>query len=235
MSWKRSENVGFPQIWHTFEAKDPDSGQSVKYRVQDLPEDRYDEVLDLMKYIFLKEEILAVAFDHHTDPRERKMDFWSNVLNKKLSVVCFKEGSDEICGFNILEVIQKEDKPKELPDQKVLDITKVLNFVKEKSDIFNRYGVEEYLYGVGLLIIPKYRGLGLSTEILRARIPLGKALGFKVTSTAFTGTASQKAASRAGFIEDFSILYGDLANKEPFVTVPNVASETLKFMSLRIE
>lgn len=59
MIWKRPENIDFPQVWWTFEAKDPDTSQKVKYRVQDLPEDRYDEALKLMATEFIRDETMC--------------------------------------------------------------------------------------------------------------------------------------------------------------------------------
>lgn len=50
-----------------------------------------------------------------------------------------------------------------------------------------------------------FRGLGIATEMLKARIPLLKAIGLSVTSTVFSVIGSQKAAKNAGFIEDFVI------------------------------
>lgn len=51
----------------------------------------------------------------------------------------------------------------------------------------------------------EYRGLGIATEMLKARRPFLKALGLSLTSTSFTGTASQKAAQKAGYVEDYAI------------------------------
>lgn len=67
------------------------------------------------------------------------------------------------------------------------------------------YNIDKYLSALGLVVSPKYRGRSVSSEILKARFPLCKALNIKVTSTVFTGPISQKAASRAGFVESYSI------------------------------
>lgn len=37
LSWKRPDNVPFPQVWLKFQAKDINSDDLVNYRVQDLP------------------------------------------------------------------------------------------------------------------------------------------------------------------------------------------------------
>ncbi|XP_055684454.1 uncharacterized protein LOC129790769 isoform X2 [Lutzomyia longipalpis] len=237
MPWERPESVTFPQIWTTFVARDPDSGLNVKYRIEDIREDRFDEVLDLMANVFLKDEVTCVSLDLFNDPDFNGRNFWLEILNKKISVICFKEGSDEICGFNLLEVLEKdvEEPEPEFKSKKVQDLLKVMNFVKAKADTYNRHGVDKFLHAMGLLVMPKYRGLGLATEILKARVPLGKALGLQLTGTVFTGIGSQRTAAKAGFIEDYSVLYEDLKNKEPFVDFPNISTPKMKFMSLRLD
>lgn len=57
----------------------------------------------------------------------------------------------------------------------------------------------------GLSVKSKYRGRGIGENILKARIPLGKAIGVNVTSTIFSAIASQKAAFKAGFQLSYEI------------------------------
>uniref|UniRef100_A0A1L8DD55 N-acetyltransferase domain-containing protein n=1 Tax=Nyssomyia neivai TaxID=330878 RepID=A0A1L8DD55_9DIPT len=242
MKWERPESVSFTNIWLNFTAKDPDSGQIVNYYVQDVPEERFDEVAQLMATIFTRDETMCKSLDIINDPMynmEDSIKDWKNLLKQRMSLICFKEGSDEICGINMLEVLGKHEVNhfsfNEDTDDKDQYILKVIEFVKSKVDPCNRYHVDKYLHCLGLLILPKYRGLGLATEILKARIPMGKALGLTLSGTLFTGIAAQKAGLRAGFIEDYSVLYGDLANQEPFVEFPNISSQTLKFMSLHLK
>lgn len=44
--WERSSDVPYPKVWLEFEAKDSkDSDKLVKYRIQDLPENRFDDAV----------------------------------------------------------------------------------------------------------------------------------------------------------------------------------------------
>uniref|UniRef100_A0A7G3B3Q1 N-acetyltransferase domain-containing protein n=1 Tax=Lutzomyia longipalpis TaxID=7200 RepID=A0A7G3B3Q1_LUTLO len=237
MPCKRSETVTIPQTLMTFKASDPNSGLCVKYRIERLSEDRFSEVNDLMANVFIKHEVTCASLELFNDPDFDGRKSWIEVLNKRISLVCFKDGSDEICGFNLLEVLQKDsEKPEiEAKSKNLEDIVKVKNFIHAKADTYNRHGVDKFLHSRGLLIVPKYRGLGLSTKILKARIPLGRALGVKVSGTIFTSDVSQKTAAKAGFVEDFSVLYEDLRNKDPFVDFPNVSTPSMKFMSLTLD
>lgn len=60
--WKRPKSLEFPKIWHTFKAKDIDSDNLVKYRIQDLPESIFDEAIKMMSTAFCKDEPLCEAY-----------------------------------------------------------------------------------------------------------------------------------------------------------------------------
>ncbi|GAB0087122.1 hypothetical protein DMENIID0001_013990 [Sergentomyia squamirostris] len=238
MTWFRPENLKFPEIWYSFEAKDPDIGNIVKYRVQDIPEDRFKEVEHLMETIFNRDEVSCRAIDAVNNQQFNtiRSSIVKITLSQKISLICFKEGSDEICGINLLEILEKESEEKNFqnPNQVKTDLRKVADFIKRKADPFNKYNVDKYISAVGLIVIPKYRGLNLATEILKARVPLCRGLGIKLTGTVFTGPASQKAAQKAGFVNDYEARYADFEDSEPYVKFPNIACETIKFMTLRI-
>lgn len=61
LKWKRPENSEYPKIWLTFKAKDVDSEKLVEYRIQDLPESRFDEAVQFMTTNFCKDEPLNEA------------------------------------------------------------------------------------------------------------------------------------------------------------------------------
>jgi RimJ/RimL family protein N-acetyltransferase len=84
----------------------------------------------------------------------------------------------------------------------VKDILDVMNISEEQFNLFEHYKIDQCLYGFGLAVDPTYRGRGIATELLKARFPLLKTLGIKITTTAFTGPASQAAARKAGYHED---------------------------------
>lgn len=157
-------------------------------------------------------------------------------MAQKTSLVCFKDGADEICGLVISKVHEKHAKEdeREIYDKKLQDISKAFAFIEKNADLYGRYEVDKHLYVLTLLVLPKYRGIGLSTEILKASIPFCRALGLKITAGIFTGTASQRSAAKAGFVEDYSVLYEDLAKHEPYVLFPNVTDPSVKFMSRRV-
>jgi hypothetical protein len=112
MKFKRPENLPFPQIYHTFMAKDKNSDEIVEYRIQDLPEELFDRVLEIYVTQFLKEEPATNGLNFMQKPSaiETMKRIWIISMKKKLSLVCLKSnGGDDIVGVNILDVSARDD------------------------------------------------------------------------------------------------------------------------------
>ena len=110
-----------------------------------------------------------------------------------------------------------------------------MEYASHIVDVFEHYGVNEYMTALGLCVDPIYRGQGLGLEILRARFDLCKAVGVEITMTAFTGMASQKQAARAGFEDIAEVLYEDFKDEEGNPVYPNIKSKSCKMMAARIK
>lgn len=112
MSWKRPENIAHPQVWIRFMAPDSDqNGKLVEYRVQDLPEERFADAIDFMSGYYLESSPMISSTDISLDTaavQEFKDGSWF-VVNQKMTLVCFKENSDEIVGLNFLIVFNKAE------------------------------------------------------------------------------------------------------------------------------
>lgn len=59
--WKRPDNIEFPKTWLEFTSKDAETDDIMKYIVQDLPEDRYEDAIKIMSEVFLRDETLCSA------------------------------------------------------------------------------------------------------------------------------------------------------------------------------
>lgn len=66
------------------------------------------------------------------------------------------------------------------------------------------------------------------------RIPLAKAVGFELSTTAFSNSRAQAAARKAGFEVDYEITYDELEKKHGFV-FPGNEMKFYNLMSLRIK
>lgn len=135
LQWARPlDVVPFPNVWVEFEAKESKNSDTlVKYRIQDLPEDRFDDAVEHMVDNYLIDEPLSMAFgmtevivavcklirvifnSHEIDGINDKdyvddyIRLWRVALVQKTTLVCFREGSDEIVGLNVLTVNTKDD------------------------------------------------------------------------------------------------------------------------------
>lgn len=80
-----------------------------------------------------------------------------------------------------------------------------MEYTRSLFDVYSHYNVERYISSLGLSVNTKYRGRGIATQLLLARVPLCKAVGVQITTTTFTGIASQKCAEKVGFEENLRI------------------------------
>lgn len=111
LTWKRPESVDFPKVWYTFRARDIDSDNQVEYRIQDLPLDRIDDYYQYLFDTFIPDEPVgqALGFAHDPHVYDDYKKFWKPVVAQRTALVCFKEGSDEIIGANLVFVNTQED------------------------------------------------------------------------------------------------------------------------------
>lgn len=221
--------INYPSIYHTFRARDLHSNKLVEFRVQDFPRDRYEEGIQFMVQNFFEHEAMGKTRRIKTDriAVQEISQFWREMLPKGFSIACFKEDSDDIIAMNVLDVASIDD-PKEesqvtfsplnslksfvkfflslkFQSKNLVDVFGVMSYVQEQFSVYKHFNVREYLIAYGLCVDTMYRARGIATEMLKARAPLLKALQLQVTTTAFTGIGSQKAALKAGYEENFVI------------------------------
>lgn len=244
MKWVRPTSVPYPKIWHRFWARDVTvlgntSDQLVEYRVEDLTEDRYEDVLRHFTQHFIEDEPLAAhrGVPTDADAMEDQREFWRSCFNQKVTVVCYKDGSDEIVGANLLQVkmIDDERRDYKVRSQSSRDIMEIHRYMmNERCNVFQYHRVDRYLNAVGLAINRRYRGIGIATEMLRARVAICRAFHLPVTVTDFTARGSQRAAEKAGFRTDVEVTYEELASIQPNFAYPGIKEKSMKMMSLVI-
>lgn len=111
----------------------------------------------------------------------------------------------------------------------------LLEYTTKQFNVYDFYNVDKYLTAFGLTVHTDYRGLSIATMMLKARAPLLKALGLKVTSTAFTAIGSQKASAKAGFEENCVLSYEYLGELFPTFDFTLSKTKLYKTLSLKIE
>lgn len=73
--------------------------------------------------------------------------------------------------------------------------------------MYGHYNVNYFLYAHGLAVKKEYRGKGIASELLNARVSFMKAHDLSVTTSVLTTSGGQKAAEKAGFSDNFVISY----------------------------
>lgn len=120
-------------------------------------------------------------------------------------------------------------------DEDVIDNQKLIEEYSKKFDLFKKFGCDRYLFEYGLCVKPEYRGRGIATEILKARVPQMKLLGIKVSLTAFSAIESQAAAENAGFKVIHEVTYTELKKSHPRYDLSKSNAKSLKYMTLEVK
>lgn len=109
--WQRPCELAFPVQYYKFVTRDIASNELVEYRVEEIPETRYEEACRFMVKYFVPYEPKLVARNGQHDPsvQEDYFNKYMHGIKQKVSVACLKRGSDEFVGVNILEVIGRSD------------------------------------------------------------------------------------------------------------------------------
>jgi hypothetical protein len=99
-------SIGFePQIYTTFIVKNKETNEEEEFIIQDLPKDRVEDGARFMIEFYTKDEIFQRSFKVS---EVILMNFYRFILTQKVSLVCFKKGSNKILGLNALTVKSKD-------------------------------------------------------------------------------------------------------------------------------
>ncbi|XP_034827755.1 uncharacterized protein [Maniola hyperantus] len=234
MVYTRPTSMPLPTVWHRFTA------QGAALRVQDMTDDQVEPAVQLLLKYFTADEppCKYIEINKHPGALAELEKLWRTTIKDRISVVCVEDRDEptDIIGVNVLTVCSRCDKEEEFQtdDRIWAKLFGAVDLVGRSVDIFDKFGVDQYLNAYGLVVTPQWRGCGVGKEILLARIPLCKALGVKVTATVFTAAASQAVARKAGFQDLFQISYEELAKRG--FCFPGVEKDTTcsKLMALEI-
>ncbi|XP_063701268.1 uncharacterized protein LOC134831466 [Culicoides brevitarsis] len=150
--WKRPHvEDSFPRVYARFQAKDSESEDLVEYWIQDLPMERYADAIAFMTHEqYLGEETFAKGKDVLEDPEavEEFSQLYQILLNEKLSIVCFKEGSDEIVALNILFALDTSEQDFQLP-LKTAPLSEIFNCGKHIMSLSENFEPKDQFVLVG--------------------------------------------------------------------------------------
>ncbi|XP_076235355.1 arylalkylamine N-acetyltransferase-like 2 [Calliopsis andreniformis] len=234
---------GQTKVWRVVEVVKKGSQEPpIKVSIEEIPEDRYDEVADHMCSYFIPDEPICNCMNGKDDPDyiESFRKLWEIVLQQGLSVGAFVEdpngGKPILVGCNVLALSYEGENLEwiKFKSEKSKRVMEVIIDLCKQSKVYEKYNVDRYLSAIGLSVHPSYRGAALGAHILDARNDIGREYNIPVTSTAFTSPISQKLAVRCGFEVLFEKDYCDIVDEKGNEIFPGIRSKTFKVMGKRL-
>ncbi|XP_017890655.1 uncharacterized protein LOC108631325 [Ceratina calcarata] len=231
---------GPPKIWNVVEIK---KDKTMKFSIQEIPEDRYEEVVEHMCKYFIADEPTCNFMNGKDDPEfvDTFRILWRDLLNEGLSVGAFIDdpngGKPILAAANMLTITSKDEKfdTNILKSKKAKDIMEAVLDLSKKANVFEKYGVDYYMNAFGLSVEPKYRGASLGAHLLNARTNIGREYKIPVTCTAFTSPISQKLAERCGFETLVEQDYDKIVDKNGKPIFRGIKVKDLKVMAKRLD
>jgi ribosomal protein S18 acetylase RimI-like enzyme len=230
-----------PKVWQLIKKTDK-NGKLMKFTVQEIPEDRYEDAVQHMCTYFLADEPTCNCLNSINDPLfvQDISTIWRLLFAEGISIAAFTDnpngGKPIIAGMNALGIDTKDQKDSISGYQfKSENCKNTFNIISNATKIiYERYGVDKYLYAIGLSVHPDYRGYGLGKDLLKIRNLLGPMYGVSATATAFTSIISQKSAAGAGFEEFLTQNFADLVKEDGTEYYPGIKSKAFKIMGKKL-
>ncbi|XP_011700256.1 PREDICTED: uncharacterized protein LOC105457337 [Wasmannia auropunctata] len=230
-----------PRIWKQIEKVNKD-GKLTKFTIQEIPEDRYEDVVKHMCTYLIPDEPICQCLNAKDDPvfvQDMSM-LWRLTLIQGISIATFTDNLNGekpiIASVNLLGIDFKNQKNSMIHQFKSENCRKAIETTVYLSRIvYDYYEIDKYLYSVGLWVNSDYRGFGLSKDMLEIRKFIGLMYGVPVTASGFTSIIMQKSAANAGFEELLTKNYSDLVDKDGHEYFPGIKEKTFKVMSKKLK
>ncbi|XP_008212189.1 uncharacterized protein LOC100678031 [Nasonia vitripennis] len=242
--WRRPP--GPVNVWRIVDGEetlDDGSKRPVRLSIQEVPEERREEALQLMIKHFLADEPICKCYGVKDDPKYTH-DFvllWKYVMeNHRIVEAAYKIDSDgrisDLAAVNVLYVewegtdAELELLTKKMQSDKFMRTLNAMLELSHKADARKIFGVDKYLSALGLCVAPRFRGKKLGLRMLEARNEIGQKYEIPVSSTIFTATASQILAERAGYKVEYAQDYADFKAEDGTALFPNIETKEIKVM-----
>lgn len=106
MKWRRPSSAEKSLIYSIFESSACAFGEKCTYRIEDIQEDQFENVINILKNNFLESDPMLSSKRIKDDEKsvDEIIDYWGKILNQKISIACFKEGetSCDLIAINLL-------------------------------------------------------------------------------------------------------------------------------------
>lgn len=233
--WKRpfDDAKHYPLIYSVFDSSDVPEHIILNniFRIEDLSVDRFPEAIKLMKSQFLEENPMMSSkkiLEDKVSTAELE-EYWKSILDQKISVACFQDGSNEIIGLILLNVTTESEFDFKPNGEAWSEIRKVSRFIKDIFfNPFENYGVEKILTSGGYYVNQNYQHCGIETELVKAISDVGKLFDIRVSLETFSSTVWQQAAIKNEYDEKFSISFKKLPKLLAEGYFPGIQEDNLK-------
>lgn len=237
--WCRPSDLEYPKVWSQF-TKTNCNGETIEFQIQDLPETLFSKCLDFMVKYFIADDPLfnCLGFAADSTSVSNLLSCWRKALLDKCTLVCTLKNCDsnetDIVGAYILYYHHKvQDCDNDHNGRSYRALSDIVTYMEKQNDRYQQFCIDDYLDEFGICVHPKYRGLGIATELVKARNLLGEALGLKYSFTLCTGIASQKACEKIGYKDLVEIKYKTLQEVFPHLNINVKGTPSLRYMYIQ--
>ncbi|KAK9869652.1 hypothetical protein WA026_003400 [Henosepilachna vigintioctopunctata] len=232
--------ISKPAIWKTFE-RTTKEGKVKKFWTQNLLDDHKELAMNYLLDHFMREEPLcsALKMRETVDSSNELCEIWQNMLPQNCTLACYTVDDDmqeKLVGLNICYRNSQSDDKIDYHDktERTRKLMAFLDDILYTTELYQRFGVDEYLGALGLFTVPEYRGYNIGFELLDSRRYLCQTLGIRLSVTIFTGPASQRLAEKAGFRDVYPVSLDDIEARNPFLIIPGLRNFTNKIRLMYI-
>ncbi|CAG4967872.1 unnamed protein product [Colias eurytheme] len=207
MPWKRPESVPVGKVWSRFQGRERNGKPACMYQIRDMEAHNRKQCLDMMQQTFLDDEPLCQVLEIQNDPASIQTirNNWEAIADQGLCIACYTEENGqptELVAFNILVVKSVGDGDEDFDSIKGEQWKKLLLTLitaEELVNLFEHFGVSEFLTSSGLTVVSGHRGQNIGARMIEAREQICKTFGLKAVATVFTAITSQVLAAKCGY------------------------------------
>lgn len=117
-----------------------------------------------------------------------------------------------------------KDKPHDLPPMKHKTNENIMALNEDMckhENLFEKYGITRYADMFGLCVNPKFREMGLATEMYKRGLSYLKARGFEIVKCGFISPYSRKAGLKHGYKEFTRRYFHECKDSQGNILNPN--------------
>ncbi|XP_012221783.1 uncharacterized protein [Linepithema humile] len=209
-----------PKVWQLLEKVGKD-GKPLKFTIQEIPEDRYEEAIQYLCKNLVAKEPITKYWNPKNDPLilTDLCTLWTILFTQNISIAAFIDnpngGKPIIAGINVLGVSIKGHKDGISEYKFMSPISKnIFELINGPTKIiYERYEVNKYINGIALSVGPIYREYGLIVDFLKIRDQIAREYDIPAATATFTSKILQKMAMNVGFETLVERKFADIVDK----------------------